>query len=172
MWKSAFLWAKINILPVLLSDVCKVSTARFLSPSLNVEGYSINLLVCRNLKAFKEGSKLTPNKMQLNFPLLWKFYLHSYSPSIFPCFFFMHIPLPTSLFHLLFLFFLSPSLIILTLFPSHYTGFALGYYPIYLEYLGYFIQINVCIFSILPFTHRSEERKEDMIEINCAPQSK
>lgn len=48
----------------------------------------------------------------------------------------------------------------------------LGYYPIFLEYLGYFIQINVCIFSIFPLTHRSEERKEDMIEINCAPLSK
>lgn len=129
-----------------------VMSVRSLQPELflNVEGYSINLPVYRDLEAFKEGQKLTPRKMQLCFPLLCSPY-----------------PVPVSLFapSLRFLFFLS-SFFSSVLSPLPIIqGLAYEYYSIILEYLGNFIQTNDCVFNMLLLTHRTEERKENMVRI-------
>lgn len=128
-------------------------SVRSLRPELllNFELYSINILVYRDLKAFKEGQKLTPSKMQLNSPLLCKVYLNS-------------CPLPISLSLLYSLFLSRFCFLFLFLFPSLLClltsllcslpitqGLPLGYYPIILEDLKDFMQANLCL--QYPFIH-------------------
>lgn len=64
---------------------------------------------------------------------------------------------PLSLFSFFFLLFCSLS-------PSHYTGFGLW---VLFNYPGIFGQFhtNDCVFNMLLLTHRTEERKENMVRI-------
>lgn len=122
-------------------------SVRSLQPELllNAEGYSINILVYRDLKAFKEGQKLTPSKMWLNSPLLCKVYPNScplpislsllYSPFLSELFFFFLFLISS---------FLSLFISLLCSLPIT-QGLPLGYFPIILEYLKDFMQTNLCL---------------------------